>query len=89
MTVIKGTTKKGENLLNSAKNFEGFTLEEVYGRYSDNKYRAYRYCADKCMAENGHNFHICSHNTFQFSVAWEVENGVRIETANNSYLITY
>lgn len=89
MTVIKGTTKAGKNLVERAKNFEGFTLEEVYGNFSHKKYRAYRECADKCMAENGHNFHICSHNTFQFSVAWETEKGYRLETANNSYLVTY
>ena len=87
MTVIKSTTKKGQNMLNRAKNFEGYTLNEVYGTYSTAKICAFYDCLTKAQAENGKNFHICSHNTFGFSVAWEVENGMRIETPQNSYLI--
>lgn len=87
MLEIKATTKKGQNMLKNAKNFEGYTLNEVYGKYSSAKYNAFVYCLHKASAENGKNFHICSHNTFGFSVAWEVENGVRIETPQNSYLI--
>lgn len=86
-TIIKATTKKGQNMLQSAKNFQGVTLNEVYGKYSNAKYNAFVYCLNKAAAENGKNFHIYSHNSFGFSVAWEVENGVRIETAQNSYLI--
>lgn len=89
MTIIKATTKKGENMIASAKNFEGYTLNEVYGSYSAAKYHAFVDCVHMCQAENGKNFHICSHNTFGFSVAWEVENGVRIETPKSSYLVTY
>ena len=41
------------------------------------------------VASNG--FHICSHNSFQFSVAWwerrEGETVLRVETANNSYCV--
>ena len=87
MLTIKATTKKGQNMLQSAKNFEGYTLNEVYGNYSNAKYNAFVYCLNKAANENGKNFHICSHNTFGFSVAWEVENGMRIETPKNSYLI--
>ena len=88
MKVIKNTTKKGQAMLASAKNFEGYTLDEVYGTCSHAKVYAWRECLYKCQAEGGHNFHIYSHNTFNFSVAWEVENGIRIKTANNSYLVT-
>ena len=87
MKKINANTKKGQNLIATAKNFEGYTLPEVYGRNSYQKEIAWRECLYKCQAENGRNFHICSHNTFQFSVAWETENGYRIETANNSYLV--
>lgn len=88
MKTINANTKKGQNLIATAANFEGYTLPEVYGNCSPTKTYAWRECLHKCQAENGRNFHICSHNTFQFSVAWEVENGVRIETANNSYLVS-
>lgn len=89
MTVIKATTKKGQAMIASAKNFEGYTLNEVYGKYSPAKYHAFVECVYMAQAEKGKNFHICSHNTFGFSVAWEVENGVRIETPKNSYLVTF
>ena len=42
---------------------------------------------------NGYDFHICSHNSFQFCVAWEYMNPetgevmTRIETANNTYIV--
>lgn len=87
--IIKSTTKKGQNMISKAHNFEGYTLNEVYGTYSPAKFNAYRYCIEKCAAENGHNFHICSHNTFGFSVAWETAQGVRIETPQNSYFVVY
>ena len=89
MKTIKSTTKKGQNLLAKAVNNEGITLDDVYGKASWQKELAWRECFYKCHAENGHNFHICSHNTFQFSVAWEVENGMRMETAQSSYLILF
>lgn len=86
-TIIKSSTKKGQDMIASAKRFDGVTLHDVYGSYSAAKFNAFVDCVDKCMAEGGHNFHICSHNTFGFSVAWETEKGVRIETPKNSYLI--
>ena len=88
MKIINGNTKKGQAMLASARHFEGHTLDDVYGKCSFQKEVAWRECFYKCVAEQGKNFHICSHNTFQFSVAWETEKGVRIETANSSYLIT-
>lgn len=87
MTKIKVTTKRGQMLLASAVNYDGFTLAEVYGRYSTAKQNAYDYCKNLCAEENGINFHICSHNTFGFSVAWSTVDGIRIETPKNSYLI--
>lgn len=87
MKIINANTKKGQNLLATAKHNEGVTLDDVYSKNSWQKELAWRECFYKCHAEGGHNFHICSHNTFQFSVAWEVKNGYRIETANNSYLV--
>ena len=87
MKTINANTKKGMAMLASAENYEGYLLNDVYSNYSAEKERAWLYCRELCSAENGHNFHICSHNTFQFSVAWETEEGVRIETATNSYLV--
>lgn len=89
MTIIKGTTKRGQDMAIRAKHYEGYSLHDVYDNYSDAKINAWGYCLRLCSVENGLNFHICSHNTFGFSVAWEVENGIRIETPKNSYLILW
>lgn len=88
-TIIKANTKKGQNMIARAANFEGYTLNEVYGKYSPAKYHAFVECVYMAQAENGKGFHICSHNSFGFSVAWEVENGVRIETPQNSYFVAF
>ena len=88
MTIIKGTTKKGQSMIESAKHYDGYTLNDVYGSYSQAKLNAYNYCLEQCKKENGRNFHITSHNTFGFCVAWETLEGVRIETPQNSYLVT-
>lgn len=96
MKIIKATTTRGQAMLNSAKNYEGYTLADVYGNYSQAKNSAWWYCYNTYYNENGANFRIISHNTFSFSVAWEITSpetgeiiGTRIETANNSYFVKY
>ena len=91
--IIKGNTKRGQELLAKARNYEGFYLDDVYGNISSAKARAWRDCKDWCDAQNGRNFHIISHNTFQFSVAWEYDDPetgelmTRIETASSTYIV--
>lgn len=86
-TIIKATTKKGQAMLDKALHNEGYYLHDVYGSVSHAKKDAWEHCLAQCSAEGGHNFHIISHNSFNFSVAWEIPEGVRIETASNSYFI--
>ena len=86
MTTIKATTKRGQMLVSSARNYEGTTLNEVYGNASYAKHQALNHCMTLCYNEGGRNFRIISHNTFNFSVAWDMPDGsVRIETRDNSY----
>ena len=93
MTVISGTTKLGQRLRARASRYEGTELEDVYGRYSSVKASAMRNCKEWCEQDNGYNFHIISHNTSTFSVAWNYvdqntgEIMTRIETANHSYIV--
>lgn len=89
MTIIKGTTKKGQTMIRNASNYEGVYLWQVYDSFSPAKKRAWDYCYDCFVSEHGEAFSIISHNTFGFSVSWVVENGVRIETPKNSYLILF
>ena len=93
MTVIKGSTKRGQALLARANHFEGTDLSDVYGRYSSAKASAMRDCREWCERQNGYNFHICSHTAQAFSVAWNHTNEetgeimTRIETSCNTYII--
>lgn len=87
MKTFKATTRKGMELIDRYNNFEGVRLEDVYGTVSSAKASAYEDCRRWCAEENGENFHICSHNTFQFSVAWKTAYGYRIETATNTYKV--
>jgi len=89
MTIIKGTTKKGQSMIERASNYDGFRLWDVYDTFSAAKARAWDYCYEKCLAEKGESFSIISHNSFGFSVSWIVKNGVRIETPKNSYLVIF
>lgn len=87
MKTIKATTKRGQALIESAKNYQGYYLQDVYSNYSHAKAKAWNYCFEQYIKDNGTNFHICSHNSQTFTVAWETDEGMRIETAYNSYLI--
>ena len=86
------STKQGQNIYNRGCNYEGFSLASVYGRASAEKERAWDWCYEQYLAtEDRTAFSICSHNTFQFSVSWlgtkDGESIMRVETANNSYLV--
>ena len=89
--LVKASTSKGQNLLSRAKHFEGTQLYDVYGRVSKAKLSSFEDCRRWCNEDNGTDFHICSHNGYRYSVAWnmtyENEPAVRLETASNSYII--
>jgi hypothetical protein len=91
--IIKGSTKRGQALLARANHFEGTDLSDVYGRWSSAKASAMRNCRAWCEGTNGYNFHICSHNGWGFSVAWNYTNTetgeimTRIETSSGTYII--
>lgn len=92
MREFKASTKQGQNIINRASYNEGYTLADVYGRYSSEKAVSYNWCYEQFSKDdNAYNFHICSHNSFQYSVAWNTiidnEDVLRVETANNSYLV--
>lgn len=87
MTIIKAHTARATYLRRDASIYQGYYLSEVYGRPSKAKRNAWQACYEMCDAENGENFHICSHNSNFFCVAWETAQGIRLETGRNSYLI--
>lgn len=87
MIIVTTATAKGRNLFDRANCKEGYDLYDIYTTYSQEKYKAWRKCLNKCLDEDGRHFRIISHNSYGFSVAWDIREGVRIETPSNSYLI--
>lgn len=93
MGIIKGTSKRGQELLAKARRNEGTELRHVYGRWSEEKESAMRKCWASYVADDGENFRIISHCRDSFSVAWEFPNKetgetmTRIETFRNTYII--
>lgn len=95
MAIIKvnGATKRGQELLARARNFEGTELRQVYGRWSDDKESAMQRCRRECYEDSGYNFHIIGANGWAFSVAWEYNNTetgeimTKIKTSRNTYII--
>ena len=96
-TIIKGSTKRGKNMIERGTHYEGYWLHQVYNNYSNEKERAWNDCFEKyCNTPNSCSFSICSYNNFSFNVSWlgdfvmttgEIEDAMYIETAQNSYVI--
>ena len=84
---LNPNTQRAKNLVYRAMNFDGYKLSDCYGSFSRAKERVWDYCFERFFKEKGEYFHICSHNSFTFSVAWFTDKGVRVETRDNSYFI--
>lgn len=90
MRVIKAESCLGRRLVKIGENCEGKFLSQVYVTYSDAKQQAWDKCYDEfCNTQGAEHFSICSHNSFQFTVSWFTPQGMRLETARNSYLIVF
>ena len=87
MTIINANTKRASDMIRRASVSEGYSLDEVYSSYSAAKANSWSYCRDLCRREGGSSFRIISHNTFGYSVAWDIPEGIRIATAKSSYLV--
>jgi len=87
MRIIKKDSRQGQNMRARASVWEGVDLCDVYDNPSPAKVIAFMECVERCAKEGGWSFHICSHNSFSYSVAWATVDGMRIETASNSYLV--
>lgn len=92
MRELKASTKAGQNIVNRAIINDGYWLDDVYEKPSQTKLNAWEWCFEQYSKDNkAFDFHICSHNTFNFSVAWYTvingEQAIRMETRDNSYLV--
>ena len=91
MKHISKNSQKGINYLHSfevakAKNVN--CLEKVYGRYSNAKARAFYLCDLQRIKENAtSDGYIIGANCNVFTYAFETSEGLRVETACNSFII--
>lgn len=89
--IVKGTTRRGQNLIEKASCNLGDDLYRVYNSFSMAKSSAFDDCKDMCEKDKGTNFRIISACRNNFSVAWELEYeghpATRIETYMSSYIV--
>ena len=90
MRVVKESTALGKQLIARGSRYEGTDLSQIYGKWSDEKQRAFDWCYYQYLSSEEHEaFSIISHNTWGFSVSWLCKDGLRIETPKNSYLVVF
>ena len=91
MKHISKNSQKGMNYLHSfevARAKDINSLEKVYGRYSNEKARAFYLCNLQRIKENAtSDGYIIGSNCNVFTYAFETSEGLRVETACNSYII--
>ena len=88
METIKPTTKRGRAYMERYNRATITDLFQAYARPSVNKTRADYLRRAQMAKENGHGYKVISFDTFHFSVAWRTAQGLRIETAHRSILVT-
>ena len=103
MTIIKGSTKRGQQLLANHRTNLGDDLFDVYGTVSKAKHNAMKDCEYWRDRTQGRNFRITGKNCHQFTVAWEyemeyedpetgevtLETVTRIHTKDNVYIVLH
>ena len=91
MKHISKNSQKGMNYLHSfeiAKANNVNCLEKVYGRFSTAKMCAFIDCEKRRLNENAtSDGYIIGSNCNVFTYAFETPEGLRVETACNSYII--
>ena len=90
MRVVKSSTSLGKRLLAIGTSCEGTFLNQVYDKWSNSKQEAWDKCYEEyCNTYGAEQFSICSHNSYQFTCSWFRPDGMRLETAYNSYLVVF
>ena len=87
MKTISKNSKLGRYYLYAYEHSTTCSLFDVYKKPSDRKIRANKNCQLRCAAEKGDNYKIITASIFTFTVAWQTAQGLRVETAYNSYII--
>lgn len=88
METMKPTTKTGRAYMERYNRTNCETLYQAYKTPSTDKTRADYQCRQQMAQEEGHGYRIISYNRNYFTVAWRTAQGLRIETAHRSILVT-
>lgn len=87
MKRIKKSSKVGSQYLYMYEHAGATSIRQLYNRPSRAKVWAEEDCLQKMAQEHGEGYRILSYNIFKFTAAWRTAEGLRVETAGNSYLI--
>lgn len=87
MKTVNKNTKKGQAFIAMYNRATATSIRECYSSYSWAKARAEILRIGEMVKEGGDNYRILSYNTMQFTCGWITPAGLRIETANNSYIV--
>lgn len=88
MKVLKSTNNRAERWREAYERSEAGTIFSAYIKPSAAKVRAAELCLKKCRDEGGSRFRIIAAGSSVFTAAWRVAEGIRVETRDNSYLIS-
>ena len=87
MTTLNATTKKGLRFISQYNSSLMYNIYDAYTRPSSAKIRIYNYWAQEAKKDKIGDFKITAASSNFFTVAWPTADGLRVETAGNSYLI--
>ena len=87
MKTINNNTQKAQAYINAYNRSDIYSLNQAYGKPSNEKTRADYHCRMMMESEGGHGYRIIAHSRNFFTVAWIAGNALRIETVSNSFII--
>lgn len=92
MKTLKASTKAGQAIIEKAERNIGYYLTDVYTTYSTKKLNSWKWCYSEFIKTDKHeDFHICSCNSYGYTVAWKGYYNerpiVRMETKDNTYIV--
>ena len=87
MKTLNNNTKKAQAYIYAYNRSDIYSLNQAYGRPSNEKTRADYNCRMMMQSEGGHGYKIIGYNCNFFTVAWIAGKDLRIETACNSFVI--
>ena len=90
VVVLAEGTRKGDEIIAKASNWEGYDLRQVYDYWSDAKQKAFDDAYEMyCNSRHGESFGICSHNFNMFTVSWLHDDGLTFLTPATEYLVIF